>query len=309
VTTRKVVADMPRSYRACDAMPARKPHKPHRPNPRQPPRQPPLPPPPPRKLAAAPNPTTDWNNVADWYDQFVGESGSEYHREVVLPGVVRLLNPKPGERMIDIACGQGVLARLLHERGVEMTGVDAARELIHAARQRSDAAIRYHVADARELNFLDENAFDAAACVLAIQNINPIQPVMDGVARALKPGGRFVIAMMHPAFRGSKETSWGWDQAKEVQFRRVDRYLLPRKSPIVTHPGKTPDVYTWTFHKPIEAYVKAMRNARLLIDALEEWPSHKTSNPGPRAAAENAARKEIPMFLALRGIKVPASGT
>ena len=289
-------------------MPARKPHKPHRPNPRQPPRQPP-PSPPPRKPAATPNPTTDWNNVADWYDQLVGESGSEYHREVVLPGVVRLLNPKPGERMIDIACGQGVLTRLLHERGVEMTGVDAARELIQAARQRSDPAIRYHVADARELHFLEENAFDAAACVLAIQNINPIQPVTDGVARALKPGGRFVIAMMHPAFRGSKETSWGWDQAKEVQFRRVDRYLLPRKSPIVTHPGKTPDVYTWTFHKPIEAYVKALRNARLLIDALEEWPSHKTSSPGPRAAAENAARKEIPMFLALRGIKVPASGT
>jgi len=253
--------------------------------------------------------TTDWGGVAEWYDQLVGESGSEYHREVVLPGVVRLLHPKPGETMLDVAAGQGVLARLLHERGIEMTGVDAARELIAVARQRSDPAIQYHVADARELGFLDENSFDAATCVLAIQNINPIQPVFDGVARALKPGGRFVIAMMHPAFRGSKETSWGWDQAREVQYRRVDRYLLPRKSPIITHPGKTPDVYTWSFHKPIEAYVKALRNARLLIDALEEWPSHKTSNPGPRAAAENAARKEIPMFLAIRAIKVPAIAT
>jgi hypothetical protein len=80
--------------------------------------------------------------------------------------------------------------------------------------------------------------------------------------------------------------------------------LLPRKSPIVTHPGKTPDVYTWTFHRPIGAYVKAMRNAGLLVDALEEWPSHKVSEPGPRAAAENTARKEIPMFLALRAVKI-----
>src|SRR5829696_8108163 len=247
---------------------------------------------------------TDWGEVADWYDQLVGESGSEYHREVVLPGVVRLLNPRGGERMVDVACGQGVLCRLLHERGVEMTGVDAARELIHVARQRSDPAIRYHIADARELTLLDENSFDAATCVLAIQNIHPIAPVFDGVARALKPGGRFVVAMMHPAFRGSKETSWGWDPSKEVQYRRVDRYLLPRKSPIVTHPGKTPDVYTWSFHKPIEAYVKSLRNARLLIDALEEWPSHKTSEAGPRAAAENAARKEIPMFMAIRAVKV-----
>ena len=285
-------------------MPAKKPNKPHRHNaPRPRPRNPS------RNQPGGGNPTTDWNNVADWYDQLVGEAGSEYHREVVLPGVLRLLNPAPGQRVVDIACGQGVLCRLLHERGVDVTGVDAARELIAAARQRSDPAIRYHVADARELSFLDADAFDAATCVLAIQNINPIAPVFDGVARALKPGGRFVLAMMHPAFRGSKETSWGWDAAAEVQYRRVDRYLLPRKSPIVTHPGKTPDVYTWTFHKPLEAYVKALRNARLLIDALEEWPSHKTSSPGPRAAAENAARKEIPMFLALRAVKVPALST
>ena len=76
------------------------------------------------------------------------------------------------------------------------------------------------------------------------------------------------------------------------------------RRPIVTHPGKTPEQYTWTFHKPIEAYVKALRNAGLLIDAIEEWPSHKTSTSGPRAAAENTARKEIPMFLAMRMVKV-----
>src|SRR5205085_10633374 len=90
------------------------------------------------------------------------------------------------------------------------------------------------------------------------------------------------------------------------QYRRIDRYLLPRKIPIVTHPGKDPDAYTWSFHKPLEHYVRALRNAGLLIDALEEWPSHKTSEPGPRAATENAARKEIPMFLALRAIRIGA---
>ena len=69
-----------------------------------------------------------------------------------------------------------------------------------------------------------------------------------------------------------------------------------------THPGKGKD-YTWTFHKPIEAYVKSLRNAGLLIDAIEEWPSHKTSTSGPRAPAENTARKEIPLFLAIRALK------
>ncbi len=259
--------------------------------------------------------TTEWSPVADWYDQLVGEAGSEYQREVVLPGVMRLLAPAPGQNILDVACGQGVLARLLFAREANVTGVDASGELIASARKRNeqlkaDAGVRlpeYHVGDARKLEFLPEGRFDAAACVLAIQNIQPIQPVFAGVARALKVGGRFVIAMMHPCFRGAKETSWGWDQAQKVQYRRVDRYLLPRKSPIVAHPGAKTNEYTWTFHRPLEAYVKALQNAGLLVDALEEWPSHKTSTSGPRAAAENQARKEIPMFCAIRAISLSQS--
>ncbi len=260
-----------------------------------------------KELTKQTAPRTDWGEVATWYDQLVGESGSEYHREVVLPGAVRLLAPKPGENAIDIACGQGVLCRLLRERGVEVTGVDAATELIDAARERGPADIRYMVADARQLPALPPESFAAAACILAIQNIHPIQPVFTGVARLLRAGGRFVLVMMHPAFRGPKETSWGWDDQQKVQYRRVDRYLIPRKTPIVTHPGKDPGAYTWTFHKPLETYVRSLRNAGLLIDALEEWPSHKTSTSGPRAAAENIARKEIPMFLAIRAMKVAAN--
>lgn len=252
---------------------------------------------------------TDWGAVARWYDELVGEAGSEYHREVVLPGVLRLLASQPGDRVLDVACGQGVLCRLLHERGAEVTGVDAAAELIRLARERSPDKICYHVADARKLEFLPAGHFDAAACVLAIQNISPIQGVFAGVARALRERGRFVLVMMHPSFRSPGATAWGWDDGQKTQFRRVDRYLLPRKVPIVTHPGKAPGVYTWTFHKPLGAYVKALRQSGLLVDALEEWPSHKTSQGNsPRAAAENRAREEIPLFLALRAIKVGNPG-
>jgi ubiquinone/menaquinone biosynthesis C-methylase UbiE len=260
----------------------------------------------PKPRGAAPNKPstpTDWGDVADWYDQLVGESGSEYHREVVLPGTLRLLAPQPGQQILDVACGQGVLCRLLESKGAHPTGIDAAPQLIRAARERSPN-IPYHVGDARELGFLSADHFDAAACVLAIQNIHPIGPVFTGVSRVLRSGGgKFVLVMMHPCFRGPKETRWGWDEKEHAQYRRVDRYLLPRKTPIVTHPGKEPGKYTWSFHKPIEAYVKALRNAGMLVDAIEEWPSHKTSTSGPRAAAENVAREEIPMFMAVRAVR------
>jgi ubiquinone/menaquinone biosynthesis C-methylase UbiE len=245
-------------------------------------------------------PKTDWNAVGEWYDQHVGETGGEFHREVVIPNALRLLAVAPGQKALDIACGQGVLCRALHERGVNAIGVDAAR-------QRSDSSITYYTGDARDLSFLPTDSVDAAACVLSIQNIHPIGPVFQSVARVLRVMGRFVIAMMHPCFRGAKETSWGWDEANKVQYRRVDRYLTPRKSPIVTHPGHDKTQYTWTFHKPIEAYAKALRGAGLLIDAIEEWPSHKNSDSGPRAPAENLARKEIPLFMAIRAVKIAAN--
>lgn len=262
-------------------------------------------------------PATHWGEAADWYDQLVGEEGSEYHREVVLPGALRLLGAKAGDHVVDIACGQGVLCRTLARQGVQTTGIDAAADLIRHAKDRNRQLLpasaatpanvpvpTFYTADVRDLPFLRDDEYSAGACLLSIQNLNPIGPVFSTVARVLKPMGRFVIVMMHPCFRGAKESSWGWDEKAKVQYRRVDRYLLPRKVPILTHPGINKD-YTWTFHKPIEAYVKSLRGAGLLVDALEEWPSHKTSTSGPRAPAENVARKEIPMFLALRAVKIP----
>lgn len=254
---------------------------------------------------------TDWSGVADWYDELVGPTGSEYHQKVVLPRTLRLLQPEAGQSILDLACGQGVLCRLLAERGVRVTGVDSAAPLLERARElnaslspQSKPLIRYIRGDARDLSSLGLEAasFDSAACVLAIQNIHPIAPVFEGVARCLKPGGRFVLVMMHPCFRGPKETSWGWDEQQKIQYRRVNRYLRPRKSPIVAHPGRKDGRYTWTFHRPLQEYVRTLAKAGLLVDAMQEWPSHKESDSGPRARAENVAREEIPMFLAMRGV-------
>ena len=269
----------------------------------------------PRPVTKNPTPT-DWGRVAAWYDQLVGETGSEYQRDrSCCRAWMRLLDyrcaRRPGsrpQRVLDVACGQGVLCRILHKEDVTVTGVDASKELVKLARERSDPAIPFFVGDARELGKISgltraAGGFHAAACVLAIQNIHPLEPIFSGVANVLVPGGRFVIAMMHPCFRGPKATSWGWDEAKKVQYRRTDRYLISRKEPIVTHPGSDPGKYTWTFHEPLEAYVRAAAKAGLLIDALEEWPSHKVSDSGPRAGAENVARQEIPMFLAMRAVK------
>jgi len=91
------------------------------------------------------------------------------------------------------------------------------------------------------------------------------------------------------------------------QYRRVDGYLSNGQVPITMNPGKAAHgaaaVTTWTFHRPIQSYVKALVDAGFVIEALEEWPSMRQSQPGARATEENRARREIPMFLGVRAVK------
>jgi len=179
---------------------------------------------------------------------------------------------------------------------------------VQAARQRSPKEIRYLVGDARRLDMLDSESFDAITCVLAAQNMNPVEPVFQECARLLKPGGRLVLVVTHPAFRIPRQSHWGWDEDRKLLYRAVDRYLSPLKVPIDVRPFKAPGrAITWTYHRPLQDYVNALAQAGLWVNALEEWPSHKVSQPGPMAEAENRARSEFPLFLALRAVKVSES--
>ena len=166
-----------------------------------------------------------WQDIAGWYDELVGERGSEYHREVVIPRTVTLLGAKRGERMLDVACGQGVLCRALSEAGARVTGIDVAPALVEAAKRRNQAdrlAIDYRVGDARRLaDICDAGGFDAAVVVLAIQNIAPLSPVWEGCHRVLARGGRLVVVMMHPCFRVPRASHWGWDEQRRVQYRAI----------------------------------------------------------------------------------------
>jgi hypothetical protein len=113
--------------------------------------------------------------------------------------------------------------------------------------------------------------------------------------------------ILHPAFRAPRQSSWAWDSdetGRARQYRRVDGYLSPGRVRIVANPGGVAagekPIETWTFHRPLEHYVRVLAEAGFAIERLEEWTSLRSSQPGPRAAEENRARREIPLFLGLR---------
>lgn len=250
-----------------------------------------------------PRAETSWEHVARWYDSVLGEGGSRYHQEVIIPDALRLLNVKQNDRVLDLACGVGVFCRALHKQGARVTGVDASEELVRLAREKSPRAIHYEVADARHMDRFNTNSLDAISCILAIQNMDPIEAIFSECARLIRPGGHLLLVMTHPCFRVPRQSGWGWDEQRQLLYRRIDHYLTPLKVPIQMHPGSAPHITTWTFHRPLSTYVSELTRKGFVVNALEEWPSNRVSKPGPRAKAEDSARREIPLFLALRAVR------
>ncbi|MGI9449947.1 MAG: class I SAM-dependent methyltransferase [Geminicoccaceae bacterium] len=101
--------------------------------------------------------------------------------------VVDLLAPKPGERILDLGCGDGVLTEKLLVSGADVTGVDASADMIEAAKAKG---LKVRKLDAERLDF--SNEFDAVFSNAALHWMLDPDAVIAGVVRALKPEGRFV---------------------------------------------------------------------------------------------------------------------
>lgn len=257
---------------------------------------------------------TSWGNVANWYNSLVENGNDSYQKKLILPNLIRLVEAKRGEVILDLACGQGFFAREFTKLGAKVIGVDISKELIEIARhlpgeqdrhlEGAQKDIQYHVAPAHNLSFLNDETVNKTLIILSLQNIENVHDVLKEVNRILKPKGKLYLVLNHPAFRIPKTSSWGWDEKIKTQYRRLDSYLSESKEAIQMHPGDKPWEKTISFHRPLQYYFKALNKNNLLVSKLEEWSSHKVSEPGAKKAAEDRARHEFPLFLFLEAVKI-----
>jgi ubiquinone/menaquinone biosynthesis C-methylase UbiE len=241
---------------------------------------------------------TGWGNVATWYDGHLKDDDT-YHAKVIVPNLTRLVALKTTESLLELGCGQGYVLEKFLKYSTNLTGVDIGTELVEIAK-KNNPKISYHTASADDQRILEGEKFDAIIIVLALQNMKNLSGVVDNVSRLLKKEGRAYLVLNHPAFRIPQNSDWLFDDKKGVQARRVDRYMSEIEISIDMTPGRKADKeMTRSFHRPLQVYSKAFGKQGFAITKIEEWISHKESQKGPRAAAENAARKEFPMFMCL----------
>jgi trans-aconitate 2-methyltransferase len=103
--------------------------------------------------------------------------------------LLQLLNPKPGELILDLGCGTGQLTEKIAQTGAEVMGIDSATTMIEKARQNYPH-IRFDVADARD--FKVEQPLDAVFSNAVLHWVKEADKAIASVHQALKPGGRFV---------------------------------------------------------------------------------------------------------------------
>lgn len=103
---------------------------------------------------------------------------------------IDLLDPRPGERILDVGCGEGTLTRRIAERGASVLGIDNSPEMVAAAREKGLDAV---LLDAADMTFAAE--FDAAFSNATLHWVLEKEKAARSIFYALKPGGRFAGEM------------------------------------------------------------------------------------------------------------------
>jgi 2-polyprenyl-3-methyl-5-hydroxy-6-metoxy-1,4-benzoquinol methylase len=146
-----------------------------------------------------------WDTNAEWWDGVYGE-GNSFQRELIGPATERLLDLKPGETVLDVACGNGAFSRRMAAMGCNVVAFDFSEVFLRRARERTTEhadRIEYHRMDATDeaaLLGLGEGRFDAAVATMALMDMSDINPLMRAMSRLLKSSGRFVFSVLHPCF-------------------------------------------------------------------------------------------------------------
>jgi SAM-dependent methyltransferase len=236
-----------------------------------------------------------WERNATWWQESFTQGRDPEYEDQILPMAESYL--LGATRVLDLGCGEGQLSRRIARPGVGVVGLDPSRFQVNAANERGGAG--YARARAQDIPCADAT-FDAVVMCLALEHIDPFEPVFHEVARVLVAGGRFILFLSHPLLQ-APDSGWVVDEERGEHHWRIGPYLEDHVAVDEVAPG----VEFSFVHRPLSRYVHAMGQAGLLIDDMAE--------PVPTAAVLSETGgfdqgPSIPRFLVLCSRKTGPGG-
>jgi SAM-dependent methyltransferase len=208
---------------------------------------------------------TAYSRIASWYAQNLPAS---HLHQAVIPHLLSLIvsvQTEQRQRIVDIACGEGVFTRALARTFLpaHLIGIDASARLITLARQQEQRAhdcIDYGQDDMRTLASLGDESVQLLTCCLGFTDVDDLAAVYRAIARVLQPGGRLVYAIPHPC--GLCSTSDGHLEPGPYSYYEETCWCSQNVRSVRAH------VPNW--HRPLSTYLNLAREAGLLLETLLE---------------------------------------
>ncbi len=171
-----------------------------------------------------------WEEIAAWYDAKMGDEGDLWHRYLIDPTVLEVVGSVLGLRVLDLACGNGYLARRFAREGAStVIGVDASKPIVELARGRETSrplGVRYEIRDTGRLDGFADSSFDLVVSNMAMMDIADGAATTREAGRVTRTGGRFVFSLSHPCFDLNERSIWVVERIgfQNIVWRKVSGY-------------------------------------------------------------------------------------
>ncbi|NLB56217.1 MAG: class I SAM-dependent methyltransferase [Lentisphaerae bacterium] len=189
-------------------------------------------------------------------------------RFVVIPALNSLLGYVTEHNILDLACGNGYLARRLAEQGALVTAIDVSSELSKLVRTKEvnePKGITYLFSDSSDLTMIEDATFDEVVCHMALMDIENLPGTIAEVARVIQLGGRCVFSIAHPCF------------AVPVMQSDTSANDLPLPATSCTYYEEGPQLLVdsdgtqlWKFHRTLANYINAVAARGFTIRRIVE---------------------------------------
>jgi len=249
-----------------------------------------------------------WDTKAQFWDERMGAEGNLFQKVLIGPATERLLEVKPDQVVLEIACGNGVFSRRLAHLGAKVVAIDFSKKFLSLAQSRygnKQEDIKYLLLDAtdeEQLLTLGVGHFDAGVCNMALMDMSSLGPLASALTKLLKPKSSFVFSIPHPAFNNPAGTKLALEEedrvgcVSQVFYVKVSDYLeVPPSQGTGILGEPIPHYY---FHRSLSSIFGTFFHRGFILDGLEEPAFGPTDKGGGPLSWANY--KNIPPVLVAR---------